>query len=69
MSNGSIWPIDRILSRATSPGQSGLGGDSIPQVIELMGSHNQMKFSVIYRTFDIDAVDIFYSSSQQGYHR
>ena len=23
----SIWPIDRLLSEATTPGQSGRGGD------------------------------------------
>ena len=27
MSNSSIWPIDRTLSDATTPGQSGFGSD------------------------------------------
>ena len=27
MSNSSIWPIDKIVSGATTPGQSVLGND------------------------------------------
>ena len=32
MSNSSIWPIDRILSAATTPGQSGTGSHGNEEV-------------------------------------
>ena len=41
MSNSSIWPIDRTLSGATTPGQSRPGSDSnegvlhIPQIFSI----------------------------------
>ena len=44
MSNSSIWPIDRTLSGATTPGQSGLGTHddeevpSIPQSSRITGA-------------------------------
>ena len=48
MSNGSIWPIDRALSGATTPGQSGSGSDDkegvlcIPQILALLEFHHQI---------------------------
>ena len=44
MSNSSIWPIDRILSGATTLGQSGPGSDGnegvlyIPQISSITGA-------------------------------
>ena len=35
MSNSSIWPIDRILSGATTPGQSGPGTDVSETVLHI----------------------------------
>ena len=67
----SIWPIDRTLSGATTPSQSGPGSDGnegvlrIPQSSSITGS-----FSVIYRIFVGrvcgDAVCVFYSPIRLG---
>ena len=38
MSNSSIWPIDRTLSGATIPGQSGPGSDSNEGVFHITQS-------------------------------
>ena len=52
----SIWPIDRILSGATTPGQSGLGRNGnervphIPQALQRYWSLTIGLFSVISRT-------------------
>ena len=35
MSNIAIWPIDRTLSGATTPGQSGLGSDGNEEVLHI----------------------------------
>ena len=38
MSNGSIWPIDRTLSGAATPGQSGPGSDDkrgVPRILQI----------------------------------
>ena len=35
MSNSSIWPIDRTLSGATTPAESGLGGDGTEGVLRI----------------------------------
>ena len=40
MSNSSIRPIDRILSGATTPGQSGPGSDSNEGVLHIPQSFN-----------------------------
>ena len=48
MSNSSIWPIDRILSSATTLGQSGPWSDGIegilhiPQAPALLEPHKQI---------------------------
>ena len=48
MQSSSIQPIDRALSGATVPGQSGSGGDGsevvlhIPQVPALLEPHHQI---------------------------
>ena len=37
MSNSTIWPIDRILSDATTPGQSGPdsdGNEGLPRILQ-----------------------------------
>ena len=45
MSNSSIWPIDRTLSGATTPGQSGPESDGnegvlrIPQSSSIIGTY------------------------------
>ena len=75
----SIWPIDRILSAATIPGQSGPGSDGnervlrIPQSSSITGSSPSDFFSVISRTLIggvlplyREAVGVFYSPSQLG---
>ena len=70
MSNSSIWPIDRILSGATTPGQSRPGSDG-----KLEGWSLTIRlFSVINRTivgWEVlplrrNAVGVFYSPSWQG---
>ena len=38
MSNSSIWPIDRTLSGATTPGQSGPGSDVNEGVLYILQS-------------------------------
>ena len=38
MSNSSIWPIDRTLSGATTPGQSGPGSDGNEGVLRISQS-------------------------------
>ena len=35
MSNSSIWPMDRTLSGATTPGQSGPGSDGNERVLRI----------------------------------
>ena len=35
MSNSSIWPIDRTLSGATTPGQSQLGSDGNEGILRI----------------------------------
>ena len=35
MSNSSIWPIDRTLSGATTPGQSGPGSNGNEEVLRI----------------------------------
>ena len=35
MSNGSTWPIDRTLSGATTPGQSGPGSNGNEEVLRI----------------------------------
>ena len=35
MSNTSMWPIDRTLSSATTPGQSGPGSDGNEGVVRI----------------------------------
>ena len=55
MSNSSIWPIDRILSGATTPSQSGPGSNGNEGVFHIPHSStdwslNIRLFSVISRT-------------------
>ena len=38
MQFSSIWPIDRTLSGATTPGQSGPGSDGLPQSSSITGT-------------------------------
>ena len=38
MSNSSIWPIDRILSGATTPDQSGLWSDDNKEILHIPGA-------------------------------
>ena len=38
MSNSSIWPIDRSLSDANTPGQSGPGSDGNEGVLHILQS-------------------------------
>ena len=49
MSNCSVWPIDRTLSGAITPGQSGPGSDGDGEVA-LLEPHYQMQFSDISQT-------------------
>ena len=50
MSNSSIWPIDRTLSGATTPGQSGPGSDDNEWVIYIPQSSNIKQF-LIFKLF------------------
>ena len=74
MLNRSIWPIDRTLSSATTPGQSGLGSNGKERVFHISqssrtGASSYRSFSVISRTFirrgglflGRDSVNVFYS--------
>ena len=76
----SIWPIDRILSGATTPGQSGPGSDCnegvlhIPQSSSITGtspsdclvSYPEHLLSGGVLSLCRDAVSVFYSPSQLG---
>ena len=72
MSNSSSWSIDRTLSSATTPGQSGPGSDGNEGIlhIQLDWNFTIRLFSVIFRIivggvlpFCRDAVGVFYCSS------
>ena len=78
MSNSSLWPIDKTLSGATTPGQSAPESDSnegilcIPQNSSITEVSPSNYFSVISRTFVggvlllcRDAVGVSYSQSLQ----
>ena len=45
MSNSSIWPIDRILFGATTPGQSGSGSDDNKGILRIPQSSSFTKAS------------------------
>ena len=77
MSNSSIWPIDKTLSGATTPGQSGPGtngNEGVPF------NHQSSKTGVTSSDYLVsypghsggglllcrDAVSVFYSPPQQG---
>ena len=76
----SIWPIDRTLSGAATPGQSGPGSDvnkgvlHIPQSSSITGtspsdcfvSYKQDTNSGWRLNLGRDAVDVFYSPSWLG---
>ena len=71
MSNSSIWPINRTLSGAITPGQSGPGALAMKGYFAFPKSHHQI--SVISRTLMgwvllscRDAVSVFYSPSLLG---
>ena len=81
MSNSSISLVDRTLSDATTPGQSGPGSDGnevvlrIPQSSSITGA-SPSDCLVSYPGHLLgggvlplwrDAVSVFYSSSQKGY--
>ena len=36
MSNSSVWPIDRTLSGATTPGQSGPGSNGNEEILRIL---------------------------------
>ena len=67
MSNSSIRPIDRALSSATTPGQSGPGGNGneevllIPQISSITGSFS-LDYLVSYPRHML--VGGFYSSAE-----
>ena len=81
MWNSSIWPIDRTLSVATTPGQSGSGSDGndeiirIPQSTSITGA-SPSECLVLYpgHSWGVggvlpiyrDAVGVFYNPSQLG---
>ena len=45
MKFSSIWPVDRTISGATTPGQSGPGNNSIEGVICILQSSSSSKFT------------------------
>ena len=76
----SIWPIDRTLSGATTPGQSGPGSDGIEGVLYILQSSSITEISpsdclVLYPEHLLgvvlplcrEAVGLFYSPSRLGY--
>ena len=82
MQFNSIWPIDRTLSGATTPGQSGPGNDGNKGVLCILQSSNITGTSpsdcfVLYPGHLLDgvlplcrdAVSVFYSPSQLGKER
>ena len=82
ISNNSTWPIDRTLSGATTPGQSGPGSDGNERVLQRALQSSSIPgvsltirlFNVISRSLIVlfflplyrDAVDVFYSPSRLG---
>ena len=80
MSNSSIWPIDRTLSGATTPGQSWPGSNGNEGVLRIPQSSNitgalPWLLNVIFRILVVGggvlplprgAVGLFYSPSQLG---
>ena len=73
MSNSSIWPIDRILSGATTPGQSGSWNDGSEEVLHIRQSSSitgpsLSDFLILYLRHSSkvgvcgDAVRVLYSS-------
>ena len=72
----SIWPIDKTLSDATTPGQSGPGSKKvlrIPQIFNITGASSS-DCLVLYPGYSLggvlplcwDAVDVFYILSWLG---
>ena len=80
MPNNSIWPPDKTLSGATTPGQSGPGSNGNEEVLYIPQSSTDENlslrwFDVIYRThlgevlpLCRDAVGVFYSPSWLGFN-
>ena len=81
MSNSSIWPIDKTLSAATTPSQSGAWSNgnegvlSIPQTTAWLEPHHQItKFHIQDSPWwgalalNRNAVYVFYSSIQLGWY-
>ena len=73
MSNSYVWPIDRILSGATSLDQSEPGNDGnegvlrIPQISSITGASYTRLFNVLSGTLvGEDAVSEFYNPSRLG---
>ena len=75
-----MWPIDRTLSGATSPGQSGYGSDSNERLLSIFQSScingaSPSDCLVSYPGFSLECsypsaknpVGVFYSSSQLGH--
>ena len=68
----SIWPIDKTLSGATTPGQSGYGSDDNEAILRIPQITIRL-FSVVSKTLVGEtlplfrvAVSVFYSPSQRG---
>ena len=53
MSNSSIWPIDRTLIGATTPGQSGPGNDGNEGVLYIFESSNITEASPSHCLYDL----------------
>ena len=78
MSNGSIWPIDKTLSSASIPRQSGPGSNGNEEILRIPQGYTD--WSLAIRLFNViskilvwavlplcrDAVGVFYSISQLG---
>ena len=73
MSNSSIWPIDRTISGAITPSQSGPGSNGnegvlcIPQSSILLKPQNQIVLYHIQDTYPSAERDVFCSPSQLGH--
>ena len=82
MSNSSFWPIDKILSDATTPSQSGPKSDGIEGVLHIPQScsfagASQSECLELYPGHLLvdgvlslcrDAVSVFYSPNQLGFN-
>ena len=63
ISNSAIWPIDRALSGATTPGKSGTGSDDNEGILRIPQSLTIRLFNVIYPGHSSADMQLVYSTT------